>query len=63
MDTWRILPEPKIIEKEEADIVTIGRGALANGDWVEKVKNGKPLEEFVPEKVLSPDSKIKDFEV
>jgi 2,4-dienoyl-CoA reductase-like NADH-dependent reductase (Old Yellow Enzyme family) len=52
----------EIIEKGEADVVTIGRGALANGDWVKKVKNGKPLEEFVPEKVLSPDAKIKDFE-
>ncbi|MFC3884805.1 NADH:flavin oxidoreductase [Bacillus songklensis] len=52
----------EIIEKGEVDVITIGRGALANGDWVNKVKNGEPLEEFNPEKVLSPDAKIKDFE-
>ncbi|WP_268584687.1 NADH:flavin oxidoreductase [Priestia endophytica] len=53
----------QIIEDGDADMVTIGRGALANGDWVNKVKEGKSLEEFVPEKVLSPNAKIKDFEV
>lgn len=52
----------ELIEKGEADVITIGRGALANGDWVNKVKNGESLEEFDPEKVLSPDAKIKDFE-
>ncbi|MDQ0220199.1 NADH:flavin oxidoreductase [Peribacillus cavernae] len=52
----------KIIENGEADVITLGRGALANGDWVTKVKNDEPLDEFVPEKVLSPDAKIKDFE-
>ncbi|OLN22305.1 NADH:flavin oxidoreductase [Domibacillus antri] len=51
-----------ILEKGEADAVTIGRGALANGDWANKVKNGEKLEEFEPEKILSPDAKIKDFE-
>lgn len=52
-----------MIEKGEADIVAIGRGALANSDWANKVKNGEPLEEFKPEKVLSPNAKIKPFEV
>lgn len=52
----------ELIEKGEADVITIGRGALANGNWVSKVKNGESLEEFDPEKVLSPDAKIKDFE-
>ncbi|PLT32121.1 NADH:flavin oxidoreductase [Bacillus sp. V5-8f] len=52
----------EIIEKGEADIVTIGRGALANGDWANKVKNNGPLKEFVAEEILSPDAKIKGFE-
>ncbi|WP_408606667.1 NADH:flavin oxidoreductase [Domibacillus epiphyticus] len=51
-----------IIEKGEADAVTIGRGALANSDWAIKVQKGEKLEEFDPEKILSPDAKIKDFE-
>jgi 2,4-dienoyl-CoA reductase-like NADH-dependent reductase (Old Yellow Enzyme family) len=53
----------EILEKGDADLVTLGKGALANGDWVNKVKNGEPLAEFNPEKVLSPHAKIKDFEV
>lgn len=53
----------KIIEKGEADVITIGRGALANGDWVNKVKNDESLKEFVAEEFLSPDAKIKGFEV
>lgn len=52
----------KIIEKGEADIVTIGKGALANHDWVNKIKNGEALEDFNPEKILSPTAKIKEFE-
>ena len=53
----------EIIEKGEADIITLGKGALANHDWVNKVKNGEPLTKFDEEKVLRPDVKIKDFEV
>jgi 2,4-dienoyl-CoA reductase-like NADH-dependent reductase (Old Yellow Enzyme family) len=52
----------EILEKGEADLVTIGKGALANGDWVNKVKNGEPLAEFNLEKILSPDAKIKEYE-
>jgi 2,4-dienoyl-CoA reductase-like NADH-dependent reductase (Old Yellow Enzyme family) len=53
----------KIIENGEADVVTLGKGALANHDWVNKVKNGEPLAEFKPEEVLKPNAKIKEFEV
>ncbi|MCF6800181.1 NADH:flavin oxidoreductase [Priestia megaterium] len=53
----------EIIEKGEADVITLGRGALANHDWANKVKNGEQPDEFVPEKTLSPDAKIKGFEV
>ncbi|WP_342714982.1 NADH:flavin oxidoreductase [Bacillus paramycoides] len=53
----------EIIEKDESDVITLGRGALANYDWVNKVKDGVQPDEFVPEKTLSPDAKIKGFEV
>jgi 2,4-dienoyl-CoA reductase-like NADH-dependent reductase (Old Yellow Enzyme family) len=53
----------KILEEGDADVITLGRGALANSDWGNKVKNGESLKEFEPEKVLSPNAKIKDFEV
>lgn len=52
----------EMIQKGEAAVITLGRGALANGDWANRVKSGDPLEEFAPEKVLSPNAKIKDFE-
>ncbi|MCI3987409.1 NADH:flavin oxidoreductase, partial [Bacillus vallismortis] len=43
-------------------VITLGKGALATQDWVEKVKNGERLAEFQTEKVLSPNAKIKEFE-
>lgn len=52
----------EIIGKGEADVVTLGKGALANHDWVNKVKAGEPIADFQPEKILSPNAKIKDFE-
>jgi 2,4-dienoyl-CoA reductase-like NADH-dependent reductase (Old Yellow Enzyme family) len=52
-----------LIRKGEADIVTLGKGAIANHDWVNKLKNGEALAEFKPEYVLSPNAKIKEFEV
>ncbi|MEC1600919.1 NADH:flavin oxidoreductase [Bacillus halotolerans] len=51
-----------MIEKGDADIITIGKGALANHDWVNKVKNGETLTEFNQEEILRPDAKIKQFE-
>ncbi|WP_100011807.1 NADH:flavin oxidoreductase [Lentibacillus sediminis] len=52
----------EIIESGEAEVVTLGKGALANHDWVSKVKNGTPLAAFDSEKVLNPDARIKEFE-
>ena len=61
------LEDPKkaneMIENGVADVVTIGKGALANEDWVHKVKSGEPLAAFKPEEVLRPNAKIKEFEV
>ncbi|PTX63288.1 2,4-dienoyl-CoA reductase-like NADH-dependent reductase (Old Yellow Enzyme family) [Melghirimyces profundicolus] len=53
----------EMIEQGEADVVTIGRGALANSDWPRKVKNNETLNEFHPERFLSPNAKLKDFEI
>lgn len=53
----------EMIENGEADVITLGKGALANHDWVNKVKKGEPLATFKPEEVLRPNAKIKEFEV
>lgn len=52
----------EILENGDADVITLGRSALANPNWVQKVQNDEPLNKFEPEKVLSPNAKIKDFE-
>jgi 2,4-dienoyl-CoA reductase-like NADH-dependent reductase (Old Yellow Enzyme family) len=52
----------EIIQKGEADVITIGTGGLANPDWVIKVKNNEQLNEFNPEKFLHPNAKVKEFE-
>jgi 2,4-dienoyl-CoA reductase-like NADH-dependent reductase (Old Yellow Enzyme family) len=46
-----------------ADIITIGKGALANKDWPRKVANGEELKNFNPEDFLMPDAKIKSHEL
>lgn len=53
----------EIINNGEADLITLGKGALANRDWLHKVKNGEPLTSFAEEKILYPTVKIKPFEV
>ena len=53
----------EMIVDGEADVITLGKGALANHDWVKKIKKGEPLTPFNPEKVLRPTAKIKPFEV
>ncbi|MDM5224397.1 NADH:flavin oxidoreductase [Peribacillus sp. NJ11] len=52
-----------IIEKGEADVIALGKGALANHDWPKKVRNEESLEKFKSEEVLRPTAKIKDFEI
>lgn len=46
-----------------ADIITIGKGALANQDWPNKIAAGKELNEFKPENFLSPNAKLKPHEL
>jgi 2,4-dienoyl-CoA reductase-like NADH-dependent reductase (Old Yellow Enzyme family) len=53
----------KMLADGGADIITIGKGALANRDWPKKVLNGEELNEFKPENFLMPDAKLKPHEV
>lgn len=46
-----------------ADIIAIGKGALANKDWPHKVANGEELSEFKPENFLAPNAKVKPHEL
>lgn len=52
----------EMIVSGKADVITLGKEALANHDWVNKVKNGELLVVFNPESVLRPDAKLKEFE-
>jgi 2,4-dienoyl-CoA reductase-like NADH-dependent reductase (Old Yellow Enzyme family) len=46
-----------------ADLVTIGKGALANPEWPQKVAWGEELQVFRPENHLSPDARLKPHEL
>jgi 2,4-dienoyl-CoA reductase-like NADH-dependent reductase (Old Yellow Enzyme family) len=52
----------RIIADGAADVITLGRGALANSDWPNRVKGGRPLDEFQPERTLHLTAQIKEFE-
>ncbi|WP_078548361.1 oxidoreductase [Litchfieldia alkalitelluris] len=52
-----------LLNEGKADIVTVGKAALANQDWANKVKNDKELEEFDFQKILLPQASLKEFEV
>lgn len=45
-----------------ADLIALGRGALANHDWPNRVKTGRPLAEFDRD-ILGPVADIKDSEL
>ncbi|MBD7971018.1 oxidoreductase [Paenibacillus gallinarum] len=51
-----------MIGQDQADLVALGKGALANHNWVNKVQRGEALSEL-DDKVLRPDATIKDFEI
>ncbi|MFJ7667416.1 NADH:flavin oxidoreductase [Lysinibacillus sp. NPDC097195] len=53
----------EMITNGHADLITLGKGALANHDWVKKMTNGEALKEFNPAQVLYPIANIKDFEL
>ncbi|AKD05848.1 NADH:flavin oxidoreductase [Pontibacter korlensis] len=52
-----------VLQSGDVDVVTLGKTALANKDWVNKVSEGKALEELDPQKFFVPDAKIKEFEL
>jgi 2,4-dienoyl-CoA reductase-like NADH-dependent reductase (Old Yellow Enzyme family) len=61
------LEQPEVAESllksEKADLITLGKGALANQDWSNKVAKGKELKAFDFQKFLLPQATLKDFEV
>ncbi|AHG64604.1 NADH:flavin oxidoreductase [Advenella mimigardefordensis] len=52
-----------MIQGGQADIISLGKAALANRDWIRKVMHEQLLEAFDAERVLQPDAKIKTFEI
>ncbi len=61
------LENPELVEtllaEEKADLVTIGKGALANQDWPNRILNGDELHEFDFQKTLLPQATLKEFEI
>ncbi|EGA91263.1 putative NADH-dependent flavin oxidoreductase [Planococcus donghaensis MPA1U2] len=61
------LENPQLVEsllsKGKADLVTIGKGALANQDWPNKILSGQELEVFDFQKTLLPKATLKEFEI
>ena len=38
-----------LVAEEAADIVSLGKGALSNMDWPDRVREERPLNDFDPE--------------
>lgn len=57
------LEDPKVattmIGPKQADFITLGKGTLAKSDWVNKVRQGKPLLELDQEKLYDPMQQLK----
>ncbi|MCM2674933.1 NADH:flavin oxidoreductase [Alkalicoccobacillus plakortidis] len=53
----------EILNSGDADLVALGKGALADHDWIKKVQNDEPLSKFDADSVLHPVANIKDFEI
>ncbi|MFK3935940.1 NADH:flavin oxidoreductase [Alkalihalobacillus sp. NPDC078783] len=53
----------ELLNNGDVDLLALGKGALADHDWIKKVKNNKQLSEFDADSVLYPIANIKDFEV
>ncbi|GAA4492610.1 NADH:flavin oxidoreductase [Hymenobacter ginsengisoli] len=51
------------IVRGEADIITLGKGALANQNWPERVAAGQELVAFQPENFLFPRATLKPHEL
>ena len=53
----------QMVKNCTADIITLGKGALANHNRPVKFKNDESLAIFDQEKILRPNATIKDFEM
>lgn len=51
-----------MIASGHADLVSLGKGALANHDWVKKIQSDQPLNPFEPVKIFHPVANLKPFE-
>lgn len=51
-----------LLQDGKADLVTIGKAALANQDWAERAAKGQELDAFDFQKYLLPKATLKDFE-
>lgn len=52
----------RLIAVGNADLITLGKGALANPDWPNRVRESLPIEAFDPN-ILQPQAKIKEREL
>ena len=51
-----------MIQNGDADLVSLGKGALANHDWVIKTKTGASIHPFEPAKIFHPIANLKPYE-
>jgi 2,4-dienoyl-CoA reductase-like NADH-dependent reductase (Old Yellow Enzyme family) len=52
----------QFLARGEADVITLGKGALANHDWPERIVKGQSIRDFNPE-ILGPKANIKEQEI
>jgi 2,4-dienoyl-CoA reductase-like NADH-dependent reductase (Old Yellow Enzyme family) len=52
----------QLLMRGDADLITLGKGALANHDWPQRILTEQPLREFNPE-ILGPKANIKEQEL
>jgi 2,4-dienoyl-CoA reductase-like NADH-dependent reductase (Old Yellow Enzyme family) len=52
----------QLLARGEADLITLGKGALANHDWPHRTAKNQPIREFNPE-ILGPKANIKEQEI
>jgi 2,4-dienoyl-CoA reductase-like NADH-dependent reductase (Old Yellow Enzyme family) len=53
----------RMIESGDADVVALGKPALANRDWPMRVRTGQTLSPDVPASLFGPIADVKDWEI
>jgi 2,4-dienoyl-CoA reductase-like NADH-dependent reductase (Old Yellow Enzyme family) len=51
-----------MLREGAADVVALGKAALANRDWPHRVRNGLPLDE-IDARLFAPVADVKDWEL